>query len=92
MYMYSHSLDITNEDNIQSPRPYQIALAEPAVEGKNTLVCAPTGSGKTMVAAIIIKEYLQNYTINNLNPEKKYMMPKIVVVVPRFVIMLHVYK
>ena len=36
-------------------RPYQQELAEKAVNGKNCLIVAPTGSGKTHVALAIAK-------------------------------------
>ncbi|XP_058679453.1 antiviral innate immune response receptor RIG-I [Ammospiza caudacuta] len=41
-------------------RSYQIELAQPAFAGKNTLICAPTGSGKTFVALMICEHHLQN--------------------------------
>uniref|UniRef100_A0A8C0UVE0 RNA helicase n=1 Tax=Cyanistes caeruleus TaxID=156563 RepID=A0A8C0UVE0_CYACU len=41
-------------------RSYQIELAQPAIDGKNTLICAPTGSGKTFVALMICEHHLQN--------------------------------
>ncbi|XP_017941674.2 probable ATP-dependent RNA helicase DDX58 isoform X2 [Manacus vitellinus] len=41
-------------------RTYQIELAQPAINGKNTLICAPTGSGKTFVALLICEHHLQN--------------------------------
>ncbi|NXK67115.1 DDX58 helicase, partial [Sylvietta virens] len=41
-------------------RSYQIELAQPAIDGKNTLICAPTGSGKTFVAVLICEHHLQN--------------------------------
>lgn len=41
-------------------RSYQIELAQPAIDGKNTLICAPTGSGKTFVALLICEHHLQN--------------------------------
>ncbi|NXC63439.1 DDX58 helicase, partial [Aleadryas rufinucha] len=41
-------------------RSYQIELAKPAIDGKNTLICAPTGSGKTFVALLICEHHLQN--------------------------------
>ncbi|NXN84172.1 DDX58 helicase, partial [Bombycilla garrulus] len=43
-------------------RSYQIELAKPAIDGKNTLICAPTGSGKTFVALLICEHHLQNIT------------------------------
>ncbi len=36
-------------------RDYQLELAYPAEEGKNAIVVAPTGSGKTHVAIYIAK-------------------------------------
>ena len=36
-------------------RNYQMELAQESVKGKNTIVVAPTGSGKTHVALYITK-------------------------------------
>ncbi|NXK46772.1 DDX58 helicase, partial [Chauna torquata] len=41
-------------------RSYQTELAQPAINGKNTLICAPTGSGKTFVALLICEHHFQN--------------------------------
>ncbi|XP_009462535.1 PREDICTED: probable ATP-dependent RNA helicase DDX58 [Nipponia nippon] len=41
-------------------RNYQTELAQPAINGKNTLICAPTGSGKTFVALLICEHHFQN--------------------------------
>ncbi|XP_015744447.1 probable ATP-dependent RNA helicase DDX58 [Python bivittatus] len=41
-------------------RSYQIELAEPALNGKNTMICAPTGSGKTFVSIMICEHHLCN--------------------------------
>ena len=38
---------------------YQWELAEPGIKGENYIVCAPTGTGKTLVAGLIISERLQ---------------------------------
>uniref|UniRef100_A0A914ZSV2 RNA helicase n=2 Tax=Parascaris univalens TaxID=6257 RepID=A0A914ZSV2_PARUN len=40
-------------------RPYQEELVEAACRGVNTIICAPTGSGKTIVATYIIRSHLQ---------------------------------
>ncbi|KAM7380584.1 hypothetical protein PAMP_003871 [Pampus punctatissimus] len=39
-------------------RDYQMDVARPALEGKNIIVCLPTGSGKTRVAVYITKKHL----------------------------------
>ena len=38
---------------------YQWELAEPGIKGDNYIICAPTGTGKTLVAGLIISEHLQ---------------------------------
>eukprot|EP00058_Branchiostoma_floridae_P013941 XP_002599429.1 hypothetical protein BRAFLDRAFT_106572 [Branchiostoma floridae] len=40
-------------------RGYQVELAMPALEGRNTIICAPTGSGKTRVAIKITRDHLE---------------------------------
>lgn len=34
-------------------------VARPALEGKNIIICLPTGSGKTRVAVYITKKHLE---------------------------------
>ncbi|KAM4052861.1 antiviral innate immune response receptor RIG-I [Anomaloglossus baeobatrachus] len=41
-------------------RKYQEELAQPAYTGKNTIICAPTGSGKTFVALSICDHHLKS--------------------------------
>ncbi|CAH2293986.1 probable ATP-dependent RNA helicase DDX58 [Pelobates cultripes] len=41
-------------------RNYQDELAQPAYQGKNTIICAPTGSGKTIVALSICDHHLKS--------------------------------
>ena len=43
-------------------RNYQWELAQPGLNGGNYIFCAPTGSGKTLIAAIIIKDHLVKKT------------------------------
>ncbi|KAJ8286975.1 hypothetical protein GJAV_G00045520 [Gymnothorax javanicus] len=43
-------------------RNYQKELAAPALMGKNTIICSPTGSGKTVVAMEICKQHLEQRT------------------------------
>ena len=44
------------------PRKYQTELAKPGMDGMNSIVCAPTGSGKTIVAVMIIKRHIEMFT------------------------------
>uniref|UniRef100_A0A3B4YXX5 RNA helicase n=1 Tax=Stegastes partitus TaxID=144197 RepID=A0A3B4YXX5_9TELE len=41
-------------------RDYQMDVARPALEGKNIIICLPTGSGKTRVAVYITKKHLDS--------------------------------
>uniref|UniRef100_A0A670ZGR7 RNA helicase n=1 Tax=Pseudonaja textilis TaxID=8673 RepID=A0A670ZGR7_PSETE len=50
----------TVENCLGKARSYQIELAEPALNGKHTMICAPTGSGKTFVSIMICEHHLCN--------------------------------
>ncbi|XP_036033413.1 antiviral innate immune response receptor RIG-I isoform X2 [Onychomys torridus] len=43
------------------PRNYQLELALPAEKGKNTIICAPTGCGKTFVSLLICERHLKRF-------------------------------
>ncbi|XP_065764503.1 antiviral innate immune response receptor RIG-I [Muntiacus reevesi] len=43
------------------PRNYQLELASPAQKGKNTIICAPTGCGKTFVSLLICEHHLKKF-------------------------------
>ncbi|XP_003800341.1 probable ATP-dependent RNA helicase DDX58 [Otolemur garnettii] len=44
------------------PRNYQLELALPAKKGKNTIICAPTGCGKTFVSLLICEDHLKKFS------------------------------
>ena len=56
---FSDSKPISLSFPLESIREYQKELAGPGLNGENYIVCAPTGSGKTLVAAMIISEHLK---------------------------------
>ncbi|KAM4807948.1 antiviral innate immune response receptor RIG-I [Rhinophrynus dorsalis] len=41
-------------------RSYQTELAQPAYSGMNTIICAPTGSGKTIVSLAVCEQHLKS--------------------------------
>uniref|UniRef100_A0AC34F9V1 Helicase ATP-binding domain-containing protein n=1 Tax=Panagrolaimus sp. ES5 TaxID=591445 RepID=A0AC34F9V1_9BILA len=65
----------TTADSSLNLRNYQHELSEKALEGENTLICAPTGSGKTIVAINIIRQHIFKF-------RKEGKRCKIVFVVP----------
>lgn len=50
------SLKMSGDNKV---REYQKELANPGINGENYIVIAPTGSGKTLVAALVISDHLQ---------------------------------
>ncbi|XP_058248986.1 interferon-induced helicase C domain-containing protein 1 [Hemibagrus wyckioides] len=59
-YQATESLDQSVNEKEIVLRDYQADVAKPALEGKNIIVCLPTGSGKTRVAVYITKQHLEN--------------------------------
>ncbi|KAL7071840.1 hypothetical protein ACQ4LE_008866 [Meloidogyne hapla] len=56
-------------------RPYQKELVNEAVAGKNVIICAPTGSGKTIVGAYIIREHLFKALQKNQRAKACFVVP-----------------
>ncbi|KAM3716801.1 Antiviral innate immune response receptor RIG-I [Dirofilaria immitis] len=71
-------------------RPYQQELVETACRGINTIICAPTGSGKTVVAAYIILEHLRAMKVAN-KPSRVAMLVPTIPLVEQQCIMLNRY-
>ena len=46
-------------------RDYQKELAQPGMEGKNYIFIAPTNSGKTLVAAMVISDHLNKHQLRS---------------------------
>ncbi|XP_052100748.1 interferon-induced helicase C domain-containing protein 1-like isoform X2 [Mytilus californianus] len=54
-------------------RDYQLELAEKALTGKNTVICADTGSGKTWVALHIVQEHIDKLKLKKESPKVAFM-------------------
>ncbi|XP_054438908.1 antiviral innate immune response receptor RIG-I [Pteronotus mesoamericanus] len=53
--------EVSHTHSPLKPRNYQLELASPAIKGKNTIICAPTGCGKTFVALLICEHHLKKF-------------------------------
>ncbi|XP_056283178.1 interferon-induced helicase C domain-containing protein 1 [Pseudoliparis swirei] len=58
-------------------RDYQMDVARPALEGKNIIVCLPTGSGKTRVAVYITKKHLDHRRAKGLSGKVVVLVNKV---------------
>ncbi|XP_076602471.1 interferon-induced helicase C domain-containing protein 1 [Chaetodon auriga] len=58
-------------------RDYQADVARPALEGKNIIICLPTGSGKTRVAVYITKKHLDARRAEGLSGKVVVLVNKI---------------
>uniref|UniRef100_A0A7E4ZS86 RNA helicase n=1 Tax=Panagrellus redivivus TaxID=6233 RepID=A0A7E4ZS86_PANRE len=67
-------------DNIIKLYDYQHELANKAISGENTIVCAPTGSGKTVVAAYIVRDHLRRTADNGKVGRAIVFVPTIILV------------
>ena len=56
-----NSNTLTIEDRGLNLREYQKELAETATQGRNTIIHAATGAGKTRIAFYIVKKHLENH-------------------------------
>ena len=53
----------------QNIRNYQHELASPGINGENYIIFAPTNSGKTLVAALVIASHLERNTRQRKSPK-----------------------
>lgn len=56
-------------------RPYQRELIENSCDGHNTIICAPTGSGKTVVGAYIIRDHVYKALRNKRRYKACFIVP-----------------
>ena len=56
-----YEITVADPDWVQGLREYQKELAEPGIRGDNYIICATTGSGKTMAAAYVVYHHLRKW-------------------------------
>uniref|UniRef100_A0A7E4VU49 RNA helicase n=1 Tax=Panagrellus redivivus TaxID=6233 RepID=A0A7E4VU49_PANRE len=61
-------------------RHYQHELANKALTGKGTIICAPTGSGKTVIAGYIIRDYVRRCRLLEHRYRVVFFVPTILLV------------
>ncbi|KAL5016986.1 hypothetical protein ScPMuIL_006575 [Solemya velum] len=55
------TVDRADNNSSLKMRDYQLELAEPALNGTNTIICAGTGSGKTRVAVYVMRKHIEQF-------------------------------
>jgi len=56
-------------------RKYQYELAESAIDGKNTVIFAPAGFGKTLIGIYIMRDHIIRMRKNGKNPKIAFIVP-----------------
>ena len=56
-----YQITAADPDWVRGLREYQKELAEPEIRGDNYIICATTGSGKTMAAAYVVYHHIRKY-------------------------------
>lgn len=92
-------IEIVSPKDMPDLRKYQLELADAAIKGENSLVCAPTGSGKTMVALHVCKAHLEESLVRTLHTQTSLSLRrptqtpvKVVYATPRYALLQQVYK